>query len=206
MNLQDLSIKDFLAKTAGSDPVPGGGSIAALCGTLAAALAEMVTGLTIGRKKYADVQAEMEAIAPRMADARAKFLDYIDKDAQAYDAVFAAFKMPKDTDEQREIRAAAIEGTTLYAATVPLAVANLAVDIMPDIAEIAEKGNKNAITDACVAMMTARTAALGAILNVRINIAGLTNTTDADVFAEQCDVLQALAIERESALLSSVKL
>lgn len=69
MNLQDLSIKDFLAKTAGSDPVPGGGSIAALCGTLAAALAEMVTGLTIGRKKYADVQAEMEAIAPRMAEA-----------------------------------------------------------------------------------------------------------------------------------------
>lgn len=206
MNLQDLSIKDFLAKTAGSDPVPGGGSIAALCGTLAAALAEMVTGLTIGRKKYADVQAEMEAIAPRMADARAKFLDYIDKDAQAYDAVFAAFKMPKDTDEQRETRADAIEATTLYAATVPLAVANLAVEIMPDIAEIAEKGNKNAITDACVAMMTARTAALGAILNVRINIAGLSNTTDANVLAEQCDVLQALAIERESALLSSVKL
>ena len=85
-------------------------------------------------------------------------------------------------------------------------MANLAVDIMPDIAEIAEKGNKNAITDACVAMMTARTAALGAILNVRINIAGLSNTTDANVLAEQCDVLQALAIERESALLSSVKL
>ena len=206
MNLQDLSIKDFLAKTAGSDPVPGGGSIAALCGTLAAALAEMVTGLTIGRKKYADVQAEMEAIAPRMAEARAKFLDYIDKDAQAYDAVFAAFKMPKDTDEQRETRADAIKPTSLYAATVPLAVANLAVEIMPDIAEIAEKGNKNAITDASVAMMTARTAALGAILNVRINIAGLSNTTDANVLAEQCDVLQALAIERESALLSSVKL
>ena len=206
MNLQDLTIKDFLAKTAGSDPVPGGGSIAALCGTLAAALAEMVTGLTIGRKKYADVQAEMEAIAPRMAEARAKFLDYIDKDAQAYDAVFSAFKMPKDTDEQREARAAAIETTTLYAATVPMAVASLAVEIMPGIAEIAEKGNKNAITDACVAMMTARTAALGAILNVRINIAGLSNTDDASRLAAECDRLQALATERESALLSSVKI
>lgn len=206
MNLQDLTIKDFLAKTAGSDPVPGGGSIAALCGTLAAALAEMVTGLTIGRKKYADVQAEMEAIAPRMADARAKFLDYIDKDAQAYDAVFSAFKMPKDTDEQREARAAAIETTTLYAATVPMAVASLAVEIMPGIAEIAEKGNKNAITDACVAMMTARTAALGAILNVRINIAGLSNADDASRLAAECDRLQALATERESALLSSVKI
>lgn len=206
MNLQDLTIKDFLAKTAGSDPVPGGGSIAALCGTLAAALAEMVTGLTIGRKKYADVQAEMEAIAPRMAEARAKFLDYIDKDAQAYDAVFSAFKMPKDTDEQREARAAAIETTTLYAATVPMAVASLAVEIMPGIAEIAEKGNKNAITDACVAMMTARTAALGAILNVRINIAGLSNADDASRLAAECDRLQALATERESALLSSVKI
>ena len=206
MNLQDLTIKDFLAKTAGSDPVPGGGSVSALCGTLAAALAEMVTGLTIGRKKYADVQAEMEAIAPRMAAARDKFLDYIDKDAQAYDAVFSAFKMPKDTDEQREARAAAIETTTLYAATVPLAVAALAVEIMPDIAEIADKGNKNAITDACVAMMTARTAALGAILNVRINIAGLSNADDASRLAGECDRLQALATERESALLSSVKL
>lgn len=205
MKLQDLTIKEFLAKTAGSDPVPGGGSIAALCGTLAAALAEMVTGLTIGRKKYADVQADMEAIAPRMAAARDKFVDYIDKDAQAYDAVFAAFKMPKDTEEQRATRSAAILACTLHAAAVPMAVASLAVEIMPDIAEIAAKGNQNAITDACVAMMTARTAALGAILNVRINIASLPEA-DAATLAAECDRLQALACEREAALLSSVKL
>lgn len=205
MKLQDLTIKEFLAKTAGSDPVPGGGSIAALCGTLAAALAEMVTRLTIGRKKYADVQADMEAIAPRMAAARDKFLDYIDKDAEAYDAVFAAFKMPKETEEERAARSAAILAATLHAAAVPMAVATLAVEIMPDIAEIAAKGNQNAITDACVAMMTARTAALGAILNVRINISGLP-AADAGNFAGECDRLQALASERETALLSSVKL
>ncbi len=205
MKLQDLTIKELLAKTAGSDPVPGGGSIAALCGTLAAALAEMVTGLTIGRKKYADVQADMEAIAPRMAAARDKFLDYIDKDAEAYDAVFSAFKMPKETDDERAARSEAILSATLHAAAVPMAVATLAVEIMPDIAEIAAKGNQNAITDACVAMMTARTAALGAILNVRINISGFP-AADAGNLAEECDRLQALASERETDLLSSVKL
>ena len=89
MKLQDLDIKGFMAATSGSDPVPGGGSISALCGALSAALAEMVTGLTIGRKKYVEVEEEMKALAPKMAEAQVKFLQFIDDDADAYNVVFA---------------------------------------------------------------------------------------------------------------------
>lgn len=206
MKLQELYLKEFLAKTCGNDPVPGGGSISALCGALSSALAEMVTGLTIGRKKYVDVQAEMEEIAPRMADAQAKFLQYIDDDAEAYNVVFAAFKLPKETDEEKAVRKEAIQTATLKAALVPLEVAETAVGIMDDIAVIAAKGNQNAITDACVAMMCARTAALGAILNVRINIGSLTDTAKAQELADKCDALQHQAIENEAKLLNSVKL
>lgn len=206
MKFQELYLKEFLAKTCGNDPVPGGGSISALCGALSSALAEMVTGLTIGRKKYVDVQAEMEEIAPRMADAQAKFLQYIDDDAEAYNVVFAAFKLPKETDEEKAARKEAIQTATLKAALVPLEVAETAVGIMDDIAVIAAKGNQNAITDACVAMMCARTAALGAILNVRINIGSLTDTAKAEELAAKCDALQNKAIENEAKLLNSVKL
>ena len=130
MKLQDLDIKGFMAATSGSDPVPGGGSISALCGALSAALAEMVTGLTIGRKKYVEVEEEMEALAPKMAEAQVKFLQFIDDDADAYNVVFDAFKLPKETDEEKAARSNAIQEATLKAALVPLEVAKTAVEIM----------------------------------------------------------------------------
>jgi formiminotetrahydrofolate cyclodeaminase len=206
MKLKENTILSFLEVTAGKDPVPGGGSISALCGSLASALAEMVTGLTIGRKKYVDVQEEMEKLAPEMASAREFFLNAIDEDAEAYNIVFNAFKLPKETEEDKALREVKIQESTLVAAMVPLSVARKAVEIMPAIETIAQKGNKNAITDCCVAMMCARTAALGAILNVRINITSLTDTDKANELAAECDKLQAEAVERETALLSSVKL
>lgn len=206
MKLQDLNIKDFMSKTSGSDPVPGGGSISALCGALASALAEMVTGLTIGRKKYVEVEDEMKAIAPKMAEAQAKFLQFIDDDADAYNIVFNAFKLPKDTDEEKASRSAAIQEATLKAALVPLEVAKTAVEIMDSIAIIAEKGNQNAITDACVAMMCARTATFGALLNVRINLTSLKDTDKVAELSLQCDKLHAEANHKEELLLNSVKL
>lgn len=206
MKLQDLDIKGFMAATSGSDPVPGGGSISALCGALSAALAEMVTGLTIGRKKYVEVEEEMKTLAPKMAEAQVKFLQFIDDDADAYNVVFDAFKLPKETDEEKALRSNAIQEATLKAALVPLEVAKTAVDTMDAIATIAAKGNQNAITDACVAMMCARTATFGALLNVRINLSSLK---DADKVAEltaECDRLHAEANRKESELLNSINL
>ena len=204
MKLQDLTLKEFLEKTYGKDPVPGGGSVSALCGALAASLAEMVTALTIGRKKYIDVEEEMLVYAPQMELARRKFLDFIDEDAEAYQLVFNAFKLPKETDEEKNIRNSEIQKATLQAALVPLRVAETAVSIMDVIFMIGSKGNRNAVTDACVAMMCARTAALGAILNVRINLAGLDDKEKAKELENKCMALIDEAQVKEASLLDTV--
>ena len=204
MKLTELTVNGFLEKTYGSDPVPGGGSISALCGSLAASLGQMVTALTIGRKKYAEVEEDMLRLAPEMEEARNKFVDFIDEDAAAYQVVFDAFKLPKNTDEEKAVRKEAIQKATLAAALVPLEVARTAVGIMDGIQEIAVKGNKNAITDCCVAMMCARTAAFGAILNVRINLAGLDNREVAQDLENECMALHDEAENKEAALLNSV--
>ena len=204
MKLQDLTIKEFLEKTYGKDPVPGGGSVSALCGALAASLGEMVTALTIGRKKYADVEEEMLRYAPHMEEARRKFLDFIDEDADAYQVVFDAFKLPKETEEEQKIRKEAIQKATLEAAMVPLRVAETAVGIMDTIFRIGCKGNRNAVTDACVAMMCARTAAFGAILNVRINLAGLDDREKAQELENKCMALHDEAQVKEASLLDTV--
>ena len=204
--LIDLNLKNFIEVTASREPVPGGGSVSALCGALSAALARMVADLTIGRKKYADVEDEMRAIVPVMHDACERFTHYIDEDSDAYAAVMQAFSLPKDTDEQKADRSAAIQRATLGAAMVPLNVARLAVSIMDTIAVLAAKGNRNAVTDACVAMMTARTAALGAILNVRINIASLNDEATARMLADECDSLHDTAVAKEQSLLQDIKI
>ena len=171
--LADLTVKDFLDKVAGNDPVPGGGSIAALGGALASALATMVTGLTIGKKGYEaseEVMQHAQTITLRLLD---EFIALIDKDSAAYNEVFAYFKLPKTTDEENAARSAAIQEATKQAALVPLEVARKALDMMSVIADVARLGNRNAVTDACVAMMSARSAVLGALLNVRINLGSL---------------------------------
>lgn len=204
--LKELGLKEFLDKTSGNDPVPGGGSISALCGALSSALAEMVTGLTIGRKKYLEVEDEMKELAPEMAAAQVKFLDFIDKDADAYNKVFQAFKLPKETDEEKAVRSKAIQDATLEAAMIPLEVARTVVEIMPGIALIGAKGNQNAITDACVAMMCARTACFGALLNVRINLSSLKDEDKVVALSEECDALHDEAEMRESVMLQSINI
>lgn len=204
MKLQDLKIKEFLEKTYGKDPVPGGGSISALCGALAASLAEMVTALTIGRKKYADVEKEMLKYVPQMEEARMKFLDFIDKDAEAYQVVFDAYKLPKETEEEQKFRNEKIQTAILEAALVPLHVAETAVGIMDSIFQIGIKGNRNAVTDACVAIMCARTAVLGAILNVRINLSILDDKELAKDLENRCMALQDEAQVKEASLLDTI--
>ena len=203
--LTDLTVKDFLNKVAGSDPVPGGGSIAALNGALASALAAMVANLTIGKKKYAEVQEDMLAIAQEAEGLMTAFTTDIDRDSDAYDRVFACFKMPKDTDEEKAARSAAIQEATKYAAQVPLEVARRACALMPRIAEVARRGNQNAVTDACVAMMSARNAVLAALLNVRINLSSLKDQALVARLQAEADELEQQATAREQELLAEVK-
>ena len=205
MNLQELSVKEFIDKVTGNDPVPGGGSVSALNGSLAASLAAMVANLTVGRKKYAEVNDEMEQISARMTEKSAELLADVDRDAEAYDRVFAAFKLPKETDEQKAARKEAIQRETRYAAEVPMEVARTASELLPMIDAAARRGNSNAVTDATVAMMCARTAVIGALLNVRINLTSITDEAFVKAMTEEADRLEVAAVEAEHKLLEYVK-
>lgn len=205
MQLADLTVKEFLGKVAGSDPVPGGGSVSALNGAVAAALAEMVANLTIGRKKYVEVEQIMQELAPKFAALQQQMVADIDRDSDAYDRVFAAFKLPKETDEEKAVRSEAIQRETKYAAEVPMQVARAAHSILPLIAEVARKGNQNAITDATVAMMCARNAVLGALLNVRINLTSIKDEAYVKQLADEGNAIEADTLKQEQELLTYVK-
>ncbi|WP_099464363.1 cyclodeaminase/cyclohydrolase family protein [Parabacteroides provencensis] len=203
--LADLAIKEFLAETAGNAPVPGGGSISALNGAIATALTEMVANLTIGKKKYAEVEGQMKTIAVEAAMIRERLIGYIDEDSEAYDRVFAAFKLPKETEAEVAERNRVIQDATKEAALVPMKVAEEVGSVMETIIYVAHKGNRNAVTDACVAMMTARTCVLGAILNVRINLSSIQDEAFVKRMTQKADHLEAEAIRIEKKLMDWVK-
>lgn len=202
--LTELTVKDFLNKVAGSDPVPGGGSIAALNGAIASALAAMVANLTIGKKNYADSEELMKQIAERAAGLKEEFVADVDRDSEAYDRVFACFKMPKATDEEKAARSAAIQEATKFAAQVPMEVARRAYGLMDTIVQVARKGNQNAVTDACVAMMAARSAVLAALMNVRINLGSLKDKEFALAMQAEADGLEQQALAKEKELLDEI--
>jgi formiminotetrahydrofolate cyclodeaminase len=204
--LVDLTVKEFLAKTAGSDPVPGGGSISALNAALAAALSEMVANLTIGKKKYFEVAEQMKEIATASAGFRTSFIEDIDADSDAYNQVFEAFKLPKETEEEKAFRSEKIQEATKTAADIPMQVARNACALMDQIEKAAENGNQNAVTDACVAMMAARTAVLGALLNVRINLGSIKDEAYVEKMTTEAALLEKEAVIREQTLLAKIEL
>jgi glutamate formiminotransferase/formiminotetrahydrofolate cyclodeaminase len=167
------SVDGFLSRVASPEPTPGGGSVAAHAGALAAALAQMVSGLTVGRKKYAGVEQEMKRIALEAAALRRQLGTLVERDAASYERVRAAYQLPKDTDDQQAERATAIREALLHAAEVPLETARAAVSVAALAAALGERGNTNAVSDACVAALLAEAAGKGAVLNVRINVAAL---------------------------------
>jgi len=200
MNLQNLTLKQFLEKTANNEPVPGGGSISALHGAIAAALTEMLANITIGKKNYSAVEETMKLNATKASALRTEFLTDIDRDAEAYNLVFQAFRLPKDTDEQKVLRSEKIQEATKVAAMVPMEVAERAFELLDLIGETTRKGNKNAITDGCVAMMTCRTAVLGALLNVRINLASIKDERFVKELSEKCNRIENETLRKEQEL------
>ena len=138
--LTELTIKEFINKVISNDPVPGGGSVSALNGALAAALSAMVANLTIGRKKYVEVNDLMVELSARFEKLSQKLIEDVDRDSDAYNRVFAAFKLPKETDEEKQARSEAIQRETKYAAQVPMEVARAVYAVLPQIDAIAQIG------------------------------------------------------------------
>jgi len=204
--LVNKDIVDFVATTASNEPVPGGGSIAALSGALAAALAEMVANLTIGKKKYVEVESEMKGIVEALEVKRQELIELIDKDASSFDDVMKAFKLPKETDEEKAARSNAIQEGTKYAASVPLQTAKIAYSIMEYSKIVVEKGNTNAVTDGAVSAMMARTAVLSALMNVKINLGSIKDEKFVEDMTVEVNELEVAAIKAEGEILSLVKL
>ncbi len=167
------TVNEFLDEVASNSAAPGGGSVAALAGSLGAALTSMVCRLTIGKKKYAEVQGEMERVLNHSEDLRKKLTATIEEDTAAFGKVMAALAMPKETDEQKDQRSKAIQEATKAATLVPLKLLELCEEGAGLAQTVAEKGNRNSLSDAGVALLLLQAAAHGAALNVRTNLAGL---------------------------------
>lgn len=183
------SLTGFLATVASSAPVPGGGSVAALAGALGAALAQMVAGLTVGRKKYAAVETEMKERGLQAA-ALVRRLDALRvEDAAAYATVSAAYQLPKETPEQAAARDAAIQRALVAAATTPLETARCCAEVAALAAFAATHGNTNAASDAGVAALLAEAACRGAAYNVRINVVAMPDRTAGTPLAEEAERL-----------------
>jgi glutamate formiminotransferase / formiminotetrahydrofolate cyclodeaminase len=184
----------FLDKLASGEPTPGGGSAAAYAGAAAAALAAMVAQVTIGKKKYAEVEDRMQLILEQAENLRKSLEEAVQRDAEAFRAVMAAFKLPKDTPEVRE---SAIESATLNAAQEPLSVARQVVKVLELCVEAATHGNINAISDAGSGAALARAALNGAGLNVRINLKSLKDQGSAQSLLGELKALEIRAAKLE---------
>src|SRR5262249_20603826 len=163
----------FIEQLAASTPTPGGGSAGAYAGAMGAGLVSMVAGLTIGKKKYENVEAEMQAIRVVAENLRKELTQAVDDDSSAFEVLMTKFKMPKETDEQKLARNAAITQANLNAAHVPLHVAEDTVKVMELALKCAKHANANAISDAMSGFAMARASLTAAGYNVRININSL---------------------------------
>jgi len=168
-----MTMQAFLDTLASSSPAPGGGSVAALSGALGTALTSMVCHLTVGKKKYAEVEEEMNKVLDQAEALRVQFAELIDKDTVAFNKVMEAYALPKETEPQKALRNAAIREATKEATLVPLEVMKHCIDALALAQQVASKGNANAVSDAGVSALMLQSACAGAALNVRINLGGL---------------------------------
>jgi formiminotetrahydrofolate cyclodeaminase len=177
----DQSLGQFLDSLASKSPTPGGGSIAALSGAMAAGLITMVCDLTIGRKQYAEFDGEARALRERSEALRAELQQLAQADVEAFDHLFAAYQLPRTTEADAASRRAAIQKTTLHATEVPLRIARASVGLLPLCAPLARSGNRTAVSDVGVAALMVRAAVPGALINVESNLA----TLEDQIFVRQ---------------------
>ena len=205
MKLVEQRVIDFVAATATKEPTPGGGGIAALTAATGAALAEMVANLTFGKKGYEEVQTEMEELQVKAEAIRNRMLELSQADADVFNIFMNALGLPKNTDEEKATRTAAIQQAYKDAAMVPFEIGELAYQIF-DLAELAStKGNQNLITDGIIAAINARAAVKAAFLNVRINLSGIKDEAFvADVTAKMNAIEQDIDA-KEAAIISLYK-
>lgn len=200
--LVDMTCSAFAYETASESPAPGGGSISAYMGALAAALGTMVANLSAHKPGWDDDWEKFSNAAEEGQALLKELLALVDEDTAAFNRIMAALKMPKSTPEDLRQRNEALQAATLYATEVPLNTMRTAIRIFPLLKAMAEDGNPNSVSDAGVGALAARSAVLGAKLNVKINAAGLTDRDRAQALIEEAELIARNAVEAEAEVLA----
>jgi glutamate formiminotransferase / formiminotetrahydrofolate cyclodeaminase len=202
--LVSMSLTDFADETASESPAPGGGSISAYVGVLGASLAAMVANLSSHKKGWDSRWEEFSDWAERGQHYKNELIRLVDLDTIAFNKIMTAFGLPKSTDEEKTARTQAIQDATKYAIEVPFAVMKAAYQSMEVIRAMAETGNPNSVTDAGVAALCARTAILGAFMNVRVNASGYHDKAYLQEILNEGGALQQMAIDTEAEIIAIV--
>lgn len=206
--LDSKTVRGFVDELASNSPAPGGGSVAALCGSLGSALGSMVFNLTVGKKAYEALgDAEKASVNKGLKDAgelKDTFLDLMNKDTEAFNKLMAAFKLPKDTDENKAARTAQIQAAYKAATEIPLEVARRAYDIYELIEIAVDHGNKNAISDAGVAALLAQASIEGAIMNVKINLGSIKDEEFVNAVRDEIKVISEDGLKKQQEILQEV--
>ena len=199
-----MTCKDFAYETASESPAPGGGSISAYMGALGAALGTMVANLSSHKPGWDDRWKEFSDWADKGQAVLGKLIALVDEDTAAFNRIMAAIGMPKGSEEEKKARAEALEAATLYATEVPLKTMKAAFEVFPIVRAMAAEGNPNSVSDAGVGALAARSAVLGAQLNVRINAAGLADREAAERLCGEAAEIAAKAVAEEAEILEIV--
>jgi len=203
--LIDMSLASFADETASESPAPGGGSISAYMGAMGAALGTMVANLSSHKRGWDDRWEEFSDWAEKGMDYVKALSKMVDEDTISFNRVMDSFALPKDNEDEKKIRKAAIQEATRYATEVPFRVMQLALESMDVVETMAKTGNPNSVSDAGVGAIAARSAVLGAFLNVKINARDLDDRVFAENILKQAGEIEALAIEKEIRILEIVK-
>ncbi len=202
--LANMRLNAFVDETASESPAPGGGSIAAYCGSLGVALATMVANLSASKKGWEERWNEFSDWADKGQKLKKQLLHLVDEDTAAFNKIMDAFKLPKTTDQEKADRKQAVAEATRYAIEVPLSVMKISLQSMELIQSMATNGNPNSVSDAGVGAMCARTAVLGAGLNVRINAASYSDKAFVETVLKQAAEMESKAISNEKNILDEV--
>ena len=203
--LVDMTCTGFAEETASESPAPGGGSISAYMGALAAALGTMVANLSSHKAGWDDRWEYFSNWADNGMAVMNELLYLVDEDTAAFNKIMDVFGMPKGTEEEKAARAEAMEAATLYATQVPLRTMKAAYKAFDVVRAMAEEGNPNSVSDAGVGALAARSAVMGACLNVKINAAGLKDRATADALVKEAEEIQAAAQKAEAEILAVVE-
>jgi methenyltetrahydrofolate cyclohydrolase len=202
-SILDWSVGDLLQRLGSSDPAPGGGAAAALAGSLGAALVQMTSNLTVGRPRFSAIEPHAQRIAQRATALRERLARLADADAEAFEKVGGAYRLPRADDAQKAARLAAIQSALLLAAEVPLETARLCAEVLEVAEDAAPILNPTVISDVLVGALLAQAALRSAATNVEINLAGMNDTAVVERFSKRLDSVSAGVDERLERILQA---